>query len=44
MVQASCNESYLFVDNRFEYSTYNERRLASENCIIDNMHCIVFSF
>ena len=25
-------------------STYNERRSASENCIIDNSHCIVFSF
>ena len=25
------------------YSTYNERRSASESRIIDNMHCIVFS-
>ena len=25
-------------------STYTERRSASENCIIDNTHCIVFSF
>ena len=26
------------------YSTYTERRSASENCIIDNTHCIAFSF
>ena len=26
------------------YSTYTERRSASGNCIIDNTHCIVFSF
>ena len=26
------------------YSSYTERRSASENCIIDNTHCIVFSF
>ena len=26
------------------YSTYTERRSASENSIIDNTHCIVFSF
>ena len=26
------------------YSTYTEKRLASETCIIDNRHCIVFSF
>ena len=24
--------------------TYTERRSASENCIIDDTHCIVFSF
>ena len=26
------------------YSMYTERRSVSENCIIDNTHCIVFSF
>ena len=26
------------------YSAYTERRSTSENCIIDNAHCIVFSF
>ena len=26
------------------YNTYTERRSAYENCIIDNRHCIVFSF
>ena len=26
------------------YSTYTERRSASENCIIDNTNCIEFSF
>ena len=26
------------------YSTSTERRPASENCIIDNTHCIAFSF
>ena len=26
------------------YSTYTERRSAFESCIIDNTHCIVFSF
>ena len=26
------------------YGTYTERRSASENCIIDNTDCIVFSF
>ena len=27
-----------------DYGTYTERRSASESCIIDNTHCIVFSF
>ena len=26
------------------YRLYTERRAASENCRIDNAHCIVFSF
>ena len=27
-----------------QYKKHTERRSASENCIIDNTHCIVFSF
>ena len=27
-----------------DYSRYTERRSASDNCIIHNSHCIVFSF
>ena len=26
------------------YRLYTERRAASENCILDNVHCIVLSF
>ena len=28
----------------YNYRMYTERRAASENCIVDNAHCIVFTF
>ena len=38
-----CIYLYLYI-YIYIYSRYTERRSASENCIIDNKHSIVFSF
>ena len=42
----SANENGSVEDKKEEmiYRLYTERRAASENCIIDHAHCIVFSF
>ena len=44
-IHSNANVSFnYYFDKARNYSTYTERRSASENCIIDNTHCIVFSF